>query len=101
MTPLTWDEIVEHCSRLHTTRRRRMFPEHLFPNDTEMREDSQVMPVIADGNRARVVPTRMHEPGFYVQVEPDATWRSDAQLATFRRMVDDGRVFAAPVPEAL
>lgn len=97
--PLTWDEIVEHCSRLHTTRTRRTLPAELFPDDDELREDSQPLDVIADGWTATIVPTRMHEPGFYVRVkdgsEFGALWRSDETLAAFRQMVTDGRVFTA------
>lgn len=87
MTALAWDEIVEHCSRLHTTRQR---PEGPWP-DAEMREDSQMLAVVIDGRRATVVPTRIHEPGFYVRFE-DAPPPAFLDLVQFQMAVREGLV---------
>lgn len=93
--PLTWPQIVEHCSRLHTTRTR---PEGPWGN-AEPREDSRMLDIIIDGTPAVVVPTRMHEPGFYVRppngVQSDEMFlRSPADLIEFRCKVVLGRVHA-------
>lgn len=92
--PLTWAEIVDHCSRLHTTRTR-----PLYPGADEQAEGSQMLDIwVTHGRRlpAVVVPTRMHEPGFYVRCpngyEPDWMWRSDDDLERFHSYVDAGKV---------
>lgn len=92
--PLTWDEIVEHCSRLHTTRTRPR-----GPWTEELREDSRPLDVVIDGRwPATITPTRMHEPGFYFWLN-DGDSRSTRQLrrspkdlAELRRYVDEGKV---------
>lgn len=96
---LSWAEIVDHCSRLHTTRTR---PELPWDENSARREDSQMLDVLIDETPACVIPTRMHEPGFYVRSrtpENDGRWhppgwilRGDDELATFRRLVEQGRV---------
>jgi hypothetical protein len=93
-SPVTWTELLEHCSRLHTTRRRPSGPR----GTGELREDSAMLDVfLPDGTPATVVPTRMHEPGFYVRNRNGSLggyWllRSDAALAEFQRWVETGQV---------
>ena len=94
--PLTWDDIVEHCSRLHTTRCK---PEGPWEG-AEMREASEMLDVVLDGRPVTVVPTRMHEPGFYARWG-DVDWKqqgTDAlhiDLAELERAVNEGRVTRA------
>lgn len=86
---LTWAQLLDECSRLHTTRTRRM------PWGTK-REDSRMIRIAIDGRRATVVPTRMHEPGFYFRWDDldgaDAEQRADSDLALLERWVTEGRV---------
>jgi hypothetical protein len=85
---VTWDEIVEHCSRLHTTRTRR-----IGPWTDEMREASAVMEVEVAGSPARIVPTRMHEPGFYWWLkDEDGPRRSDIDMRDLKALADAGEV---------
>lgn len=92
---LTWQELLDECSRVHTTRMR-MMPWG------ELAEDSHMLDIwIAtadDPVPAVVVPTRLHEPGFYVRA-PDGvpaafpTIRTDEELMIdFREQVDSGKV---------
>lgn len=99
---LTWDEIVDHCSRLHTTRRK---PRYRCDDDcTEMREASEMLDVLIDtgGSRgispAQIVPTQMHEPGFYWRWMDGefGPLRSPLDLRVLRDMVEGGHVYLAP-----
>lgn len=86
---LSWDDLLDLCSRIHTTRTRPAWP----GEDAPMREDSQMIDVWIDGVKAQVVPTRMHEPGFYWRyVNADGPRHSEEQLALLRRMTEQGRV---------
>lgn len=90
--PMTWDELVDLCSRLHTKRQRRAYP------SAPMREASQMIDVLIDGLPAQIVPTRMHEPGFYLRFEYESIHqmpprRSDFDLKALRRAVEAGEVF--------
>ena len=90
---MTWDEILDTCSRLHTTRQR---PEGPWP-DAEMREGSRMIDVTVQDRPAQIVPTRMHEPGFYWRYmdEPDyslALQRSEVALDRLRAFADNGEV---------
>lgn len=89
--PLTWEELLDECSRIHTTRRR---PEGPWPN-AALREDSQMLEVLIKGVPARVVPTRMHEPGFYYWVG-DEPRRSEADLLILQAAVELGEVRRNP-----
>lgn len=89
--PLTWDDLLDRCSRLHTTRQR---PEGPWEG-AELREDSEVLHVLINGHPGRITPTRMHEPGFYAWVGDDI-WRSDEDLAKLRRFVEAGCVVEDP-----
>lgn len=97
MTPLTWDELLKECSRLHSD-----------PPGSEQMLDVMIMPIIPEGlvgtgdeglpMKATVVPTRMHEPGFYVRsVNRTPIWaywvlRADDDMDMFQRFVELGRV---------
>lgn len=98
-TPLTWADVLNESSRVHTTRTREVFG--------EKREDSRVMEVWIHADEqerpAVVVPTRMHEPGFYLRWEDE--WltkddrgrglnivRDEMGLAGFRVLVESGKV---------
>lgn len=90
---LTWDEIVRVCSRII---------ERPAPLARETMLDVVILPPLSDRPvEATVVPTRMHEPGFYVRGRTGtpnwAFWmlRSDSDLAMFRRFVDLDRVTRA------
>ena len=61
---MTWDDIMETCSRLHTTRKKPLYSRPEL-DDGELREASEMIDVTVDGRPAQIVPTRMHEPGFY------------------------------------
>lgn len=88
---LTWQTLLDECSRVHTTRTR-----PLLPGMDEQREDAQMMDVFIDDMPAVVVPTRMHEPGFYVRSPngENTYWnlRSEEQLEQFRKDVEAGKV---------
>lgn len=87
---LTWDELIEHCSRLHTGRRRPW-----GPGGGELREDSQVLAVTICGQPGEIVPTRMHEPGFYWRLDSEidrAPRRSASDMTDLRKLVDAGEV---------
>lgn len=88
---VTWDAIVERCSRLHTTRTK-----PLWPGSSEMREASEMAAATVDGRPAEIVPTRMHEPGFYwryMDVDPlDGTQRSDEGIDLLRSLAEAGKV---------
>lgn len=86
---VTWDYLLERCSRLHTTRLKPYGP---WPN-AELREASEMIDVMIEGHPAQIVPTRMHEPGFYWRyVGGTGPRRSDGDLAILRRLVDEGKV---------
>lgn len=89
---LTWDEIVEHCSRLHTTRTRPVGPWE----EAELREDAHMLDVWVGDRPAVMVPTRMHEPGFYVRYEDDLNDHllrdPDALVGWFRDAVECGSI---------
>jgi hypothetical protein len=89
---VSWFEIMEHCSRLHTTRRRPCGPWE----GAELREDSQVLNVTIRGRLARIVPTRMHEPGFYVSYADEVgPARNDEAITALRDAADDGEMLSA------
>lgn len=88
---VTWQDLLEECSRIHTTRTR-----EVIPGWEEQREDSHMLDIFVGDVPAVVVPTRMHEPGFYVR-SPNASsemWvlRSPEQLEEFHVNVDAGLV---------
>jgi hypothetical protein len=84
--PLTWDELVAECSRTAGHGNEHMLDVVITP------------PNSARGQEATVVPTRMHEPGFYVRsVNGTPNWaswmmRADEDLAMFKRFVGLGLV---------
>lgn len=94
---ITWDELLEECSRIHTTRIRTI----KLGTGTFSREDAHKLAVrLPDGRRATVVPTRLHEPGFYVRAftgewgSPTVAllFRSPGSLRLFHEWVDAGEV---------
>lgn len=94
---ITWNELLEECSRIHTTRTRTIQLSH----DTFVREDAHKLAVrLPDGRKATVVPTRLHEPGFYVRAftgewgTPTVAllFRSPGSLRLFHEWVDAGEV---------
>lgn len=93
MTPLSWDDLNARCSRTAGHGNEAMLDVLITP------------PLSQKPVPATVVPTRMHEPGFYVRAANGtptwASWmlRSDDDLAMFKRFVDLGRVVEAPVEE--
>lgn len=85
MTPLTWTDIVQRCSRTESV-------------------NEQMIPVTICSLgyikvAGTIVPTRMHDPGFYVRSPSGTPWwaswqlRSDDDLRRFKNMVDQGFVF--------
>lgn len=66
------------------------------PWTDEMREASEMADAIVDGRPAQIVPTRMHEPGFYwryMDVPPDEGHRrGDEATAELRVLVEAGKV---------
>lgn len=87
---LTWADLLDLCSRIHTTRTR---PGGPWEN-AEPREDSHTLDVLIAGKPARITPTRMHEPGFYYW-QDDEPRRSDEDLAALREAVERGEVVRA------
>ena len=87
---MSWTEIVDTCSRLHTTRTRPVGP---WP-DAELREGSKMIDVTVDGRPAQIVPTRMHEPGLYWRYMdiPDGTMRSDVHIEMLKLAAEGGLV---------
>lgn len=93
--PLSWDQIVATCSRTHPR----------LEDDARML-DVRVLSFVHDARAswdksidAVVVPTRMHDPGFYLRSPNDtplwAFWANrDEQflLGEFYRLVEAGRV---------
>lgn len=78
MRLISWYELMESSSRLHTSRRRDARPPSQRigdPAPEDQRDDAHVVQIFIGndpGFRAEVIPTRMHEPGFYVRVsEPN------------------------------
>lgn len=100
---LAWADLLDECSRLHTSRTR---PEGPWEN-AALREDAQMLDIWVSNFLgpepipAVVVPTRMHEPGFYVRAPDGALkqWalRSPQDLEIFHRLVDAGYVSRRPV----
>lgn len=95
--PLTWQDLLDECSRLYTTRTR---PEIPWEPEGRQREDSHVLHVLITAGRipARITPTRMHEPGFYAWVGPRSAaeiWRSEGQLAYLKSLADGGLITRA------
>lgn len=95
---VTWDELLEECSRIHTTRTRTVT---LGNHTTLVREGSHKLSVrLPDGHKATVVPTRLHEPGFYVRAYSGEwgtptvalNFRSPGSLRMFQEWVDAGEV---------
>ena len=78
VAPLTWEDIIDRCSRLHTTKTKPRFP---WEPDGEQREASDMIDAFVAGRPVQIVPTRMHEPGFY--------WRWMDEMEP----IDDGRLF--------
>lgn len=85
---VTWDELLDLCSRVHSARRRDT-PWGLPQVDVDM------LDIWYGATAAVVVPTRMHEPGFYVRGPnggPHWTLRSEDDLQTFQQDVEAGKV---------
>lgn len=92
---LTWNELLDRSSRLHTTRTKNIGP----AGTTLLHDDAQKLSVrLPDGRSATVIPTRLHEPGFYVVAEPQGippvstVLRSPGALRIFQEWVEAGEV---------
>lgn len=90
---LSWAELIAECSRTAGHGNERMLDVVIHPVPFPLQTDRPV--------EATVVPTRMHEPGFYVRSRNDlplwAGWtlRSDEDLAMLRRFADLGLIHRA------
>lgn len=89
---ISWHGIMEHCSRLHTSRRKPVGP---WP-DAEMREASAILAVTINGRPVTIIPTRMHEPGFYWRCEDiegeEGIMRDEESLRALEFLADTGQV---------
>lgn len=85
---LTWDDILEESSRLHTTKTAQRYPEG------PVREASRMIDVLVDGRAAQIVPTRMHEPGLYWRWRDGDTGpkRSDIDIEELKAYAEAGKV---------
>lgn len=96
-----WQQLLDECSRLHTTRWRPGLPLSMTPvgHVVPYREDARVMSVTISGMPGRIVPTGLHEPGFYAMTRDwRFTWRSERELVVLRHLADTHRIRRAEDP---